>query len=201
MIFYIGKTKLKLSFSFVALIVLMIILCDERIVLCSLFSSLIHECGHLFFMCITSDIPKSIELSLFGMRIEKSYDAGVSYKKELLISLGGIIFNVFFAAVGIILYNTFSLPYFMIFSAVNVIIASVNSFPVTVLDCGRAVRCLMLIHNETDKAEKYLNLISATFIILFIAMSLCYFIFYGFNISLFAINFYLILITIIKKWS
>ena len=107
MIFYIGSIKIKLSFSFVALIVLMIIMCDERTVICSLLSSVIHECGHLFFMCVTTDIPKCIDFTLFGMRIDRNSNTCISYKKEVLVALGGIIFNITFAAAGIILYYFF----------------------------------------------------------------------------------------------
>lgn len=201
MIFFFWGTKLKLSFSFVALIVLMIILCDESVVLCSLAASLIHECGHLFFMYIFADIPKYIEFSLFGMRIENKPDSVVSYRSELLVSLGGIVFNMIFAAIGFVLYNVFSLYYFAVFSAVNIVVALVNSFPVSVLDCGRAVRCFILMYCKTDKWEKYAELISKGFVLIFIVVSLLYFCYCGFNISLLAINLYLILITIIKKWS
>ncbi len=201
MIFQIGKTRLRLSFSFVALIVLMIILCEERVVLYSLVSSLIHESGHLFIMCILGDVPKNVELTLFGMRIDRAGNIILSYKKEIFIALGGIIFNIVFALLCLALYKIYELPDFLVVSVVNLIIAAVNSFPVSVLDCGRAVKSAFFAVKSRETSEKITENISYIFIVVFAVISTIYIAFYGVNISLIAINLYLFFITIIKKWS
>ncbi len=201
MIFQIGKTRFRLSFSFVALIVTMIILCEERIVLCSLVSSIVHECGHIFFMYISGDTPRNIEFTIFGIRIDRNSGVGVSYCKEIIIALGGIIFNIIFAGICYVLYVGNASENYLIFSVVNIIIAAVNSFPVSVIDCGRAVRYAFLIYKDKESSEKYSDCISKIFVIIFTVASSLYFLIFGINISLFAINIYLILITIIKKWS
>ncbi|MBE6774748.1 MAG: hypothetical protein E7543_00985 [Ruminococcaceae bacterium] len=201
MIFFIGTTKIKLSFSFVAFIVLMIMLCEENIVLLSLVSSFIHECGHLFFMFLSGDMPQSISFTPFGIRIDKANSSVVSYKKEALIALGGIIFNIFFSVLFFILYLCLGVNKFLILSAVNTVIAAVNAFPVSVLDCGRALRYALIVLKDDASAEKYADTVSSVFIALFTGATVAYTLFLGANISLIGINLYLIFITVIKKWS
>ncbi len=201
MILSVGRTKFKLSFSFAALLVLMIILCEERIVIYSLACSLIHESGHLFFMYLSGDVPGKVVFTLFGIRIDRTDGGAVSYKKELLIAFGGIIFNTLFALVCLTAYCFTERSDFVIISAVNLIIAAVNSFPVSVLDCGRALHYAFLMRTSKEKSEKYSDTVSAVFTAAFTAVSLLYTVIIGFNISLVCINLYLIFITVIKKWS
>ena len=198
MIFRLGNTKIKLSFSFVALTVMMILMCNEEIVLCSFLSSFIHECGHLFFMGITGEKLEKIEMSLFGMRISRTEKSSVSYKNEILISLGGIIFNCLFSASFFLIYRITDIYVFMILSAVNIIVAAVNSFPVSALDLGRAV-AYTLKYKDYDSLN--IRMFSYIFTAVFVILSSLYILTYGVNISLIAINLYLIFITVIKKWS
>ncbi len=201
MILRIGRTRLKISFSFVALIAIMVMLCDERIVLCSLLSSLIHESGHLFFMLLSGDAPKNIEMSLFGFEIDRSNKVRLSYKKEMLISLGGIIFNMIFSIFSLIIYNLSQSEEAFLFSGINFVVAAVNAFPVSVLDCGQTVKYFLLLHFDSEKSEKYAECISVVFTLIFTASSFIYLLLLGVNISLVAVNIYLIIINVLKKWS
>ncbi len=201
MIFTLSKTNVKLSFSFVALVVLMLLLCDEIIVFLSLISSIVHESGHLFFMSILGDVPEKIELTMFGMRIDRQTTVKVSYKKDVIISLGGIIFNVIFAAVCYILYIFTDCSILLVVITVNIVIACVNSFPVSALDCARALRSLLLIYYDNSECEKITRAVSYIFVVIFFLSSTVYISFCGTNISLIILNVYLIIITVIKKWS
>ena len=198
MIFRFGNISIKLSFSFVALIVTMTLVCDEKIVFCSVLSSFIHECGHLFFMYFSDDKPSTIEFTLFGMRISKGESCSVSYKSEMLTALGGIIFNCVFSLIFFIAYKLSGRHELIIISIVNAAVAAVNAFPVSSLDSGRAVRCF-LKYKEADEA--CLTLISYMFTVVFVSASVIYTALFSVNISLIAVNLYLIFITVIKKWS
>lgn len=201
MIFTVGKISFKLSFSFAALIVLMVILYEERIVIYSLVSSLIHESGHLLFMILSGEVPKAVYLTLFGMRIDRTEGVLISYRKEILISLGGIILNILFSVLFLILYSFYRHSELPVIAAVNLIIALVNALPVSALDLGRAIRYALYIKIDRESTEKCLKLISVIFIMLFSAFTAVYTVFLGINVSLIVINLYLIFITVIKKWS
>ena len=179
----------------------MLILCEEKIVICSLVSSIVHESGHLFFMCIFDDVPQKVDFSLFGMRIDRANRTSLSYKKEIVIAYGGIIFNLILSVLCFILSAFLNKKILLEISVINLFIAVVNSFPVSILDSGRALRCILIISKGIDSGGYYADIISDCFVIIFTIISTIYLIFYSINISLFAVNLYLIFITIIKKWS
>ena len=88
-----NKTRFSLTFSFVAVLTLMLIFCNEEIVAVSIFSSFFHEGGHLFFMLLFGERPSSVCFGAFGIRIERYNDTFLQRKKEALIALGGIAGN------------------------------------------------------------------------------------------------------------
>ncbi len=193
-----GSTKIKLSFSFVALTVVMLLVCNEEIVLWSFVSSVIHECGHLFFMVISGEKTRIIEITVFGMRIDRAEVSCISYKKEILIALGGIIFNLIFGVVFFTAYKLCGNYDLMMISAVNFIVAAVNSIPVSALDLGRAVR---YVFRYMELNERYPEIFSYVCTVIFVFLSAIHISIHGINISLIVINLYLIFITVIKKWS
>ena len=86
-------------------------------------------------------------------------------------------------------------------TVVNAVIAAINSFPVSVLDFGRALRFVLLIYTDKETSDRYADVVSLCFVCIFTVFTLLYTAFGSINISLIAINLYLILITFKKKWS
>ena len=201
MTFFIGKTVFRLSFSFVALIVVMVILCEDKIIIYSLISSLIHESGHLFFIFLLGDAPKRIELAAFGMRIDRADKPCISYKKEIFIALGGILFNLIICMFCLIINSIRANKILIELAVINAVITVINSFPVSDLDFGKALRFVLLIYTNKETSDRYADAVSFCFVCIFTALAVLYIVFYGVNISLIAINLYLILITVKKKWS
>lgn len=190
-----GKTTIKLSFSFAAVVTLMLLLCEQEIVLISLFSSFFHEGGHLLFMYIFSCRPRYIIFGAFGIRIERSPDEVTDYKREALICLGGVIGNTVLIIFALCIYcfteSTFSLKLL----TVNAFIAFFNLIPIRQLDAGRCTESLLSIRLSQERTNRVLEIISYVFCA---ALSvLCVFcnVFFGFNISLIAVTIYLICIS------
>ena len=75
------KTKVRLDLSFVLVVTLMLLFCNEEIVLLSVFSSIFHECGHLLMMIKCKERIEKLTFGAFGVRIEKYAFSGISYKK------------------------------------------------------------------------------------------------------------------------
>lgn len=166
----------------------------------SLFSSLIHESGHLILMCLFGDRIHYVELSLFGMRIEKQSTL-LSYKKEALIAMGGIILNFLSAFLGFVMYLIFTREDFLFFSAVNGFIALVNMIPVKILDFGRFIQCFLSQRYDEEKSERVLDILSALCTVLLSLACVLYCVFIRLNISFIAVTVYLNVITFKKKWS
>ncbi len=194
-----GKTELNLSFSFTALLTVMLLLCDEGVVLMCLLSSLFHEGGHLFFMYTFGDVPEKISLGAFGMRIDRR--SLLPYKKEAVVALGGIIFNFALCALSVVWYLLSSSRYALEVFAVNCFVALINSFPIGVLDMGRAVECLLLSRLPAERVCALTYRISLVSVTLFALAFIVYTLVFGFNFSFAAVTVYLFAITIIKKWS
>lgn len=166
----------------------------------SVFSSVIHESGHLMLMKLLGDRINYIELSLFGMRIEKC-GALLSYKKEAIIAMGGIVLNFVFFLWGIGLYLFIKKEDFLFFSFVNGFIALVNMIPVRILDFGRFIYCFLCERYEQEKSERVTDIISAICCAALSVACVLYCIFININISLIAVTLYLNIIIFKKKWS
>ena len=190
-----GRLQIRLKFSFVAAVTLMLYFCDEDVVLITFLASVIHESGHLVFMLIYKADFRKIELGAFGICIERNEISLLSYKKEVMIALGGIIFNslccLCFYPIGVRL-RSFGLT---VFAAVNLLVALINSLPSYFLDMGRAIKFLLLYFKQEEKADRIMNTVSSVTAILLTVFFVLYTAFAGFNISLLAVTTYLNLIT------
>lgn len=199
MIAEIGRTRIRLSFSFAATVTLMLYLCDEGVVLTTLSASLFHEAGHLFFLRAFGEIPTDIEFSAFGMRITRPPHSALSYKKETVVALGGIIFNLFAAALCSAFFSAEKSNPLSLATPVNIIVAAVNSLPNRYLDAGRALYYLLLGTVSQETAERILDTVSYAFTLLLFLFWLFFSLFVKVNISLSAVTLYLVLITFKRK--
>lgn len=199
MIAEIGRTRIKLSFSFAATVTLMLYLCDEGVVLTTLSASLFHEAGHLFFLRLFGEIPTDIEFSAFGMRITRPAHSALSYKKETVVALGGIIFNLFAAALCSAFFSAEKSNPLFLATPVNIIVAAVNSLPNRYLDAGRALYYLLLGTVSQETAERILDTVSYAFTLLLFLFWLFFSLFVKVNVSLGAVTLYLVLITFKRK--
>lgn len=192
--------QLRIRFPFAAIITLMLVFSDEKIVLMSLFSSLIHESGHLLLMLFFGDRINYIELGVFGMRIEKEGTL-LSYKKEALTAMGGIILNVISLLLSLSVFFITKKDGFLLFAAVNGFVALINMLPVRILDFGRCLKCLLNEKYSEEKSDRIMMLLSAAFTVVFSTVCIIYCIFVSLNFSFIAVSLYLNIITFKKKWS
>lgn len=192
--------QLRIRFPFAAIITLMLVFSDEKIVLMSLFASLIHESGHLLLMLFFGDRINYIELGIFGMRIEKEGTV-LSYKKEALIAMGGILLNFICVLLSLTGFFLTEKEAFAAFAVVNGFVALINMLPVRILDFGRCLKCLLNEKYSEEKSDRIMMLLSAAFTVVFSTVCIIYCIFVSLNFSFIAVSLYLNIITFKKKWS
>lgn len=124
---------------------------------------LIHEAGHLVFAKITGTSVKKMKASSFKLCIH--YDTSkISYKKELLVCMGGIIFNVFFAVVPYLAFFKIT-DTVSFFSICNLSLAIMNLCPVDTLDGGGILKSLLKCLIDETKAERLCKSLSFLFTI------------------------------------
>lgn len=113
---------------------------------------LIHELGHI----LTSRLlgAKMRRLRVGPLHLSLSYDcSNLTYAKELLVQLGGIIFNVISAAFVLLIPNLQGDVYdFFVVGSFS--LAVMNLYPISILDGGGALKTLLLMILPQDVAEK-----------------------------------------------
>ena len=167
----------------------------------SLLSSCLHEIGHLFFMHIFHQKISSVTFGAFGVRIERQMTSAVSYKKEAVIALGGILVNFIIAGIGAIYYYVAGDSFSLELTAVNIIIAIFNMIPLDTLDMGRVLRYTLLNKVDENKCDRILTVISVVFVNFILIGCIAFNMLIGFNLSLVIVTAYLYVITLFKKWS
>lgn len=162
-----------------------------------LITILIHECGHMIFAKIIGFKFDKIILYPFGGITIYNEDLNVNSNKELFVLLGGIIFQLIFFILLVILYNNLYITEhtFKIIKKINIILVSFNFMPVIPLDGGKLTNIIL------DKLFSYRlsNIISIIISIVFI----CLFILknktiFGIILTLFLIKSIIIEITNLK---
>ena len=196
----VNETRYKIDFTFALTVTLMLLLCSEETVIISLISSMLHEIGHLIFMFIFNQRVISVTFGCFGVRIEK-LEQSLSYKKEAMIALGGIMVNFIIAIFSGTHYYILRSDFSLKLMAVNIFIALFNMIPVDTLDIGRVLRYTLLCYADEEKTQRILCSVSVISVNLLAFGCIAYSILLGFNISLIAVTVYLYVITLFKKWS
>lgn len=146
----------------------------------------IHEAGHITVARLVGGKIKKFKLGPFHLSL--SYDCrDLSYKREILVQLGGIIFNLLSVAV-VSLFWGFgggSVDFFIICS---VSLALMNLYPASVLDGGGILKTMLLSVTDEMKAMRIFKAVSFVAVILMWMLAVYLQIVFCANLSLFIIS-------------
>ncbi len=195
------RTRVEFSVSFVIVVTLMLLFFDEKIVLFSVASSLLHECGHLLAIRLCGEKLQKVVFGAFGLRIERFAFSKTSYKNEILIAIGGIAVNCVLFLVAVMIFSFTRNEAILIFGIINLMIALFNSIPLKSLDMGRAVYYLLLARFSDEKAERIIWTISLIFALFFLVFTVFYCVLINVNFSLIAVLIYLLTETELKIYG
>lgn len=198
MTFDIKGVKYEFCFSFFALLCLAFLITEGSTSTLCIISSLLHEAGHIIPLYVFKCPPHKIVLGAFGIRIEKRDCIKLSYKKEAVVSIGGIVVNIALFFIGLLFRIISGSEEAFVFMFVNIFIAVFNSIPVSVLDLGRFLRYILLVYYDEEKVNRIMNKISDISVISVVTAMLLYTGFFGINISLIAVSLYLIILNFRK---
>ncbi len=155
--FKLKNTRVEISFSFCALILLCCVHRDNKIFLISLVVSLFHELVHLFFICLFGARADAIKFSFMGGEIIRGTDT-LAGCKEAIISLSAPVFNV---VAGCILHIIYPESYW---GVVNLIIGVFNLLPYEAFDGGRGL--LFLLKDRVDSKALNIITVGASFVVI-----------------------------------
>lgn len=146
----------------------------------------IHEAGHLFFAKLMRAEVSNLRASLCRLSIR--YDCSrISHIRECAVVGGGILFNLIFALL-------FSLPVVekndavSFFVICNISLALMNLYPVSILDGGNALRCLLNHFFSEEKSVKIMKVISFIFAFILWLITVYLQLIFSADVSLFFIS-------------
>ena len=106
--FKIKNIKIKISFTFFALILILIAFERTEYLLVSLVSAVLHEAGHLIALIRFKTEIVEFKISVFGANIKTNAKNQMNYFKDFLISFSGPLVNFVISFVAFIIYNLYS---------------------------------------------------------------------------------------------
>ncbi len=191
--FRIFGVDFEITFLFAALITFIISLNSPFNVIITVFSSLLHEAGHLTAMLLSGNKPQSVRFEITGMNIKRQPSMKISTKNELLIALGGPIANGLVLLSAVIFLCFFENERIFIVAGINLILMTFNLLPVKRLDGGMALYYLLSRKFNIDFCEKALKITSIIFIVLIYIWGIYVFVSTNYNISVLIIAIFLTL--------
>ncbi len=184
--FKICNTKIKPCFSFFALILLLLIKGNNRLLIVALVVSLVHELIHLIFLLILKCRIDTIKLSVLGGNIIRDRGCATSHLGEALINFSAPLFNILTGIIILIFSNGSPWAY------VNILIGVFNILPFYNSDGGNGLYHLLTV-KFTEKASETAIIVLSCFIVAAFVVINLYFIFAKVcNPTLIVINIYFI---------
>ena len=151
----------------------------------------VHEIGHIFFAKVNGINMRKIKVGSF--RLSLSYDCtNISYKKELLVCVGGIAFNLAFAFLSNVMLGKKS-EAFAFFSMYNLSLALMNIYPISTLDGGGILRCIFMLIFDFETAERLSRAVSFMFVFILWLLAVYLQLAFNANASLFFISVFLLI--------
>ena len=193
MIFNVFGVKVEITFWFVALITFIISLNAPSNVLVTVFSSILHETGHLLIMTSVGNKPQAIRFEITGMNIIRQPDLKISTKNEIFIALGGPLINLICFLISIVILCICENKNILTFGCINLILMIFNLLPINKLDGGLALYYILSQKFDNLTCTKTLKITSVFFIALIYIWGIYAFVSSKYNISLIIIAIFLTL--------
>lgn len=195
MVFELRGIKIKLGFTFAAVVTLMLLFAKTEIALISFVSSVAHETGHVACLLFFGVKPEYISLGFFGMRMECRGEGSLDYLRDALFLLSGAAVNVFLALFSAAFLFTDSVTVRYVFS-VNTVIAVFNLLPLYTLDGGKALYLFLCRTGKTEKADRVIKITSYLTVAFLTCFGIYLYLCGRLSVSFAAVTVYLILQTV-----
>jgi len=191
--FHIGPCRVKLDFSFFALIAFCCIFTGAEGGLACFWAVCVHEAAHLIIMGAFGARPAKVALSALGCRVEVHNRDYLTDSRNIWVSLAGPGANWLSLILAIVLGFGSSA-----FCGASFALASAHSLPIEPLDGGLALRYYLRGKYTDEKTEKISRMISTLFLIPLATLGFLVLLHTRYNYSLLALSVYLILYLVLK---
>ncbi len=182
-----GKTSIKINVSFAVAVTLTLIIDESGVGAIALLCCIIHEIGHIICLLILGEKPKKIELSFYGIKLERYPMSGRNTAGELAVYISGPGANFIFSAIMFLLSNIF---YSLREAAIiSLCIGVFNLIPCKPFDGGNILYTVLCRNTKQNVADKIVFFVSAAVFVPLIIAGI-YFLQINRNITLLAVAVY-----------
>lgn len=190
--FKIKRTSVKISFSFLALVLLFAVTEKFNIYLLSLLCSVIHESAHVIAILIFGGEISSISLSALGGNISRKNTKALSPVMEGVICICAPILNI-------LMYFIFiCFEKYTLFAQVNLVIGVFNLLPFYSFDGGAFLKIILTAILNDTFAKRIVTVCSAVISVLFTAFSIYSYFYISKNILLVIFSLFMALSMVFK---
>lgn len=190
--FKIGPCRVRINFSFFALIAFCCIFTGAEGGLACFLAVCVHEAAHLTAMVALGAWPEKVEISALGCRIGTSGQSLLSDRQNIMVSLAGPAVN-WLCAAAMALYSAENA-----FFGASLAMALIHSLPIEPLDGGLALHYFFRSRYPQERAELLSRIISTIFLIPLAALGFLVLFNSRYNYSLLALSVYLMLYLVLK---
>ena len=172
------RVKIHVTFLFAAMLALAVNTGRAEAVGAVFVSALLHECAHLALLL--SYGAKGLTLTLLpgGARIENAALQTLSYPRQLACALAGPAVNLMLAGLLSICAARFGEELFSQAARVNWLLGGFNLLPLSFLDGGRALDCILCLKRKSPVPGGVRRGIDI-FVVALLAAAAVYFLFTG----------------------
>ena len=197
--FKIKNTKFTISFTFFALIIILISIDKTEFLYESIIFAIAHEIGHIISLCFFKVNVEEFKISLFGGNIKILNNNNIKYYQSAIISLSGPLFNIFFCILFYILNLFFEFKFIYNIFVVNLVLATFNLLPFYNFDGGKTLSSILLNFLNEKTVNIILTITSIVVLIPFSYLAIYIFILDYKNFHLLVASVLMLLTIIFKK--
>lgn len=189
-----GSTILRINISFAVAVTLTLIIDESGLCAAALFCCAVHELGHIVSLVLLGEKPYLIELSFYGVRLERKNEKLNSYE-EIIVYASGPAANFILSA---FLFMLGKYEGLRIAAAASLCVGLFNLLPCVPLDGGNLLACFLQRFTDEQKSEKICRCVSCVAIVPMIIAGVYFLVKKG-NVTLISVSLYLAVMIFLDK--
>ncbi len=196
--FYVFGCTFTVSFPFLTIVTLLLIIDDNGTILYGVLAALIHELGHISAMIIKKCKPSKISFRAFDINIIDDKRIKRSYNADIFILAAGPLSNIIFCGVLYFSYKFLGCTWLLKPMYESLFIAIFNILPIETLDGGQIFFNLLCRRLNIKTAINFTVLISFMVLLPVSVLGFYILIISKYNFSLLLLSCYLMGILLMK---
>lgn len=145
-----GETILRINISFAAAVTLTLIIDESGLCATALFCCVVHEAGHIICLLILGEKPKLIELSFYGIKLERKIECMHS-TEEIAIYASGPLANLVLSAA---IFAAGRSEGGKMAAIISLCVGAFNMLPCSPLDGGNILHSVLERITDEEKSGK-----------------------------------------------